>query len=348
MNSMKAKSRKLRQKHATQEPRVPLRTLTHLKMPIRVHVVERKSGINPTPEFVLKGLADYSVNPAVKCDHACAYCSSGSTLRRLQAFKDTGENPFEHGFAIVDPDMPARIRKDAQRLRNSKGTVQLCTLVDAWSPVAQEYDLGRQCLAAILEESSMQVRCLTKNAAITKDFDLISKYKDRVLVGLSLTGTPDKSSVISVLEPNASPVEERIAAMQEAHRRGLRTYGMLCPLMPGIADAPNQVDELVKTAIGFGAEEIFAEAVNPRGRGLLLCVDWLQKAGFTTEAHEIDQIRHMQHRSPYMANLIANVQQSVRRHGDIKDLRFLLYSKGMAPADLTRVRRDKAGIIWLS
>ena len=90
------------------------------------------------------------------------------------------------------------------------------------------------------------MRILTKNAAVVEDFDLIKKHRDRVLVGLSLTATPDRESVISVVEPHASPISERMKALKKAAKLGLRTYGMLCPLLPGIADAPDQIDELVR------------------------------------------------------------------------------------------------------
>jgi hypothetical protein len=39
---------------------------------------------------------------------------------------------------------------------------------------------------------------------------------------------------------------------------------MLCPLLPGIADSQSQIDELVRSAVEYGAEEIFAEPVTPR------------------------------------------------------------------------------------
>ena len=45
---------------------------------------------------------------------------------------------------------------------------------------------------------------------------------------------------------------------------------MLCPLLPGIADAPEQIDELVQFVADCGAEEVFSEAVNARGNSLTL------------------------------------------------------------------------------
>ncbi len=41
----------------------------------------------------------------------------------------------------------------------------------------------------------------------------------------------------------------------EAIRRGLRTYGMLCPLIPGLATAVRDVDELLDFCLSTGAEE---------------------------------------------------------------------------------------------
>ncbi|MCX5645303.1 MAG: DNA photolyase [Phycisphaerae bacterium] len=246
----------------------------------------------------------------------------------------------------MDPHAPDRMRRDAQRLRN-RGLVQLCTIVDAWAPEAQALGLGRRCLEAILPEPGWTVRVLTKNAAVTKDFDIMEKYKDRVLVGLSITGTPAQGEALKVIEPYASPIRERMAALREAHARGLRTYGMLCPILPAIADGPEQIDELVRFACECGAEEIFAEAVNPRGRGLILTQQALLEHGYVHQGEAIGAIRNKRCWSKYVVGLIKHLQSSMRRFSDINKLRFLLYSSGLTPEDLAQVREDDAGVIWL-
>lgn len=146
------------------------------------YISELKSGISKTPGFKEKGLARYAVNIGTRCGHDCTYCSSPALLRMHSSFKEHGLNPFERGYAISDPSTPDRIRNDAAKIKD-RGLIQLCTTVDAWSPEAQEYDLGRKCLRAILSEPGWTVRILTKNAAVQKDFDIIEKYKDRVLLG---------------------------------------------------------------------------------------------------------------------------------------------------------------------
>jgi len=313
---------------------------------MKVYNWRLKTGISRTKEFERKGLATHAVNCGLKCGHGCKYCSTGAMLRTHKAFKELRLNPFDNSYAIVDYKTPHRVARDA-RLKQKRGLIQLCTIVDAWSPEAQQYDLGRKCLKVILKEQNWAVRILTKNSAIKKDFDLIEKYKDRVLVGLSITATFDKGDIIKVIEPNASSIGERIEVLKEAKTRGFRTYSMFCPILPGIADSPSQINELIKLSVDIGAEEIFAEAVNPRGRGLILTQDALKSQGYHLEAARIESIRNRKNWSRYVTKLIKNIQKSVRQQYDIRKLRFLLYPGGLEAQDIDRIKQDDAGVIWL-
>jgi len=203
---------------------------------MRIHHYQLQAGITRTREFEKKGLATHAVNVGTKCGHNCLYCSTGAVLRTHESFRVCGENPFGFGYAIVDPNTPERVARDARRIRK-RGLVQLCTLTNAWAPEALEHQLGRRCLKAILSQPDWAVRVLTKNVSVRDDFDLIEEYRDRVLVGLSITAPLDKSKSIQLIEPNASSIQDRMLAMVEAAARGLRTYAMLCPLLPGIADS---------------------------------------------------------------------------------------------------------------
>lgn len=313
---------------------------------LRIHTYPLAQAIHRTPEFAKKRLADFSVNVGLKCGHACTYCSSGAVLRCHKAFRELNESPFKHGYAIIDPDIPEKIAAEGRRVRR-RGIVQLCTTVDAWCPAAQQFDLGRRCLEALLAQPGWTVRILTKNAAVAREFDLIEQYRDRVLVGLSLTGPPDRDPVLSTIEPNASPVSERMRTLREAHERGLRTFGMLCPLMPGIADALDQIEELVAFLEECGVQEVFAEAVNQRGPGLKHTEEALRSAAFAAEASSLARIRRAENWSVYVADLIRNLQTALRSHNMINKLRFLLYPTKLQPADKARIKADDAGVVWL-
>jgi DNA repair photolyase len=219
--------------------------------------------------------------------------------------------------------------------------------VDAWCPAAQQHNLGRRFLEVLLAEPGWTVRILTKNAAVTRDYDLISKHRDRVLVGLSLTGTADKEDVLAVIEPNASPISQRMEALSEAHAQRLRTYGMLCPLLPGVSNSPAQLETLVDFLDECGVEEVFAEAVNQRGSGLKDTEEVLRQAGFISAGEALAAIRSADRWSVYVADLLRDLQEALRNHGMIDKLRFLLYSSKLQPADRARIETNAAGVVLL-
>jgi DNA repair photolyase len=311
---------------------------------MKFHEYALKSGITRTKEFERKKLATHAVNVGTKCGHGCTYCSTGTMLRMHRSFRTLGLNPFENGYAIVDPTVPERVARDAKRIRK-RGMVQLCTTVDAWSPEAQKHDLGRRCLEAILAEPGWRVRVLTKNASVVKDFDLIAKHRDRVLIGLSITATPSMEEVVAAIEPHASSISDRMAALSEAHSRGLRTYAMFCPLLPKISCTAGDVDALVSFAVECGVEEVFAEPVNPRGPGLRLTLDALHRH---PDAYcGVSPIQNRVEWSRYVVKLLRLLQNSMRTHSDISRLRFLLYPSRLTQEDLEEICRNDAGVIWL-
>lgn len=327
-----------------------MKSCTHdykvLSEKIRVHQYPLKTGITRTLEFEKKGLATHAVNVGTACGHGCLYCSARSMLRMHPSFKACGESPFGFGYAIVDPSTPERVTRDAKRIKN-RGLIQLCTTTDAWAPETQEHQIGRRCLKAILSGASWTVRILTKNAAVMNDLDALKPYRDRILVGLSITGTPDQSEVIETIEPHASGIKERMRAMRTASNMGLRTYIMFCPLLPGIADSPAQINELIRFAVECNVEEIFVEPVNPRGPGLRLCQEALELWGYDDEAQAIQRIRQRNGWSKYVVDLVKNTQRAVRKHSDISKLRFLLYPKRLLEQDKEAIAADDQGIVRL-
>lgn len=323
------------------------KSLSHLyKGTIKTHLYSMNQGITRTPEFEKKGLAGFAINVGTKCDNDCLYCSSGSMLRMHRSFKAVGRDPYDFGYAIIDRDKHIKVAKNAAHMRK-RGLIELCTTTDAWCPSAWKYNLGRKCLEAVLKEPDWTIRVLTKNHEVENDFDLIKKYRDRVVVGISITATPDKNKIMQVIEINASTIKDRMKVMRKAHKQGLRTYAMLCPLLPGIADSPEQIDSYVQFAESIGAEEIFSEAVNPRGRSIILTQQALEEAGYAKEAICLESIRNQKNWSEYTYQLIKNLQKSVRKYSSIKKLRFLLYSSNLTDKHVKAIRKDDAGIKWL-
>lgn len=326
-------------------PKACMMSLACNKLP--VFDVQLKEGIRRNTAFEEKGLAQYSANVGTRCSHGCSYCSSRIMLRAHNSFQNAGVDPMETGYAIIDPDSAARIACDAKRKRN-RGCIQFCATVDAWAPEAQALNIGRQCLEAILREPDWTVRILTKNAAVARDFDVCQKYRDRVLVGITMTAPESKEAIIKAIEPNASPITERMIALRKAHELGLRTYMMCCPLLPQIADGAAEMQQLVSFGQEIGAEEIFVESLNDRGNAFQMTRQVLANAGFAAEAQAIAELSVPGAWSRYATALTATAQQAVvNAYGDARKLRVLLYGGDLAPCDRPRIQEPDGCVKWL-
>ncbi len=305
----------------------------------------RKVGIKASPEFQKKQLATHGANVGMLCGHGCLYCSTPAVLGRNPAYKATtgmtAAGAFDVGVAIVDPETPKRFARDAVKLK-PEHTVMLATMTDAFSPEAQEHDLGRRCAEIIIKESKAKLRVLTKNEAVVKDFDLYAQYPGRVMVGMSVTALPTKQHVIDVLEPNASPIAERLVAYEKAKDMGIRTFAMLCPLLPGLATSYVDIHELMEIMLAFGVENIWVEPVNKRGGSLLKCQRALEEAGMNDLAYNIEEIRSTEMHQLYTDELIDVATNAARDLGCLDKLKILVYGD---PND--HYFDDDAVVIWL-
>ena len=316
-----------------------------MKNKTNTYEVTLKTGVARSPEFEKKQLATHGVNVGLLCGHQCTYCSTPSLHRTHRSFGEHDTTAFEDGLVVVDPNSVERIKKDLHKLQ-VMDVVQLCTTTDAWSPECQELDLGRQCLEALLEGSRCQVRILTKNVAVANEFDLIVRHRDRVQLGLSITAAPAKSEIMQLVEPHASSNTERFECLLEADRRGIRTFGMVCPCLPGILDHRDDLNAVAALLKRCNAEEVFLEPVNARGSALRKTAETFEEAGLVDYADAVNRIRNRVQWSQYTRHLIEAAESafaSWHRRGQIK---VLLYPSGLEGQD-RRALKSRKSVIWL-
>ena len=183
---------------------------------IKIREVQAKSILNKSK------IHDYCLNPYTGCQVNCRYCYARLFMRRY-----SGHSEPWGAFVDVKINAPELLRK--QVVRAKRGTVWLSSVCDPYQPLEEKYRLTRQCLA-ILAEARFPVNIQTKMILILRDLDIIERFEE-VEVGLTLT--TDDERMARMFEPGASPVSERIAALEKIHSRGIRTFAFVGPLLPG-------------------------------------------------------------------------------------------------------------------
>jgi DNA repair photolyase len=77
-------------------------------------------------------------------------------------------------------------------------------------------------------------------------------------------------------EPHTPSPRARLEAVAELNRAGIPTGVLIAPLMPGINDAPHQVEPLLEKVVEAGATNIAGTALHLRGEVRDVFFDWMR------------------------------------------------------------------------
>ncbi len=173
---------------------------------------------------------DYVINPYVGCQHACSYCYA-RFMKRFSGHKEPWGQFVDAKINAVE-----LLRKEIGRKKKAK--VWVSGVCDPYQPLEKKYQLTRRCLE-ILAQNDWPVVIQTRSALVLRDVDIL-KGAPNFEVGFSITTADDH--IRSLFEPSAPPIPERLRALGELHRLGIRTYAMIAPILPGAEPLPKHLD----------------------------------------------------------------------------------------------------------
>jgi DNA repair photolyase len=199
---------------------------------------------------------DYCLNPYVGCTHACVYCYA-SFMKRF-----TGHQEPWGTFLDVRTNVAEVLAKELRRRK--AGRVMLSSVTDPYQPAERERQLVRACLK-LLANSGMSVSILTKSDLVARDIDVLKQFKSllgepRLEVGFTLTTASDE--LAAWLEPGAAPPSRRLAALEKLSAAGLPTWVFVAPVIPGLTDAPEELEALAAQAHKRGAGRVWFDPMN--------------------------------------------------------------------------------------
>ncbi len=173
---------------------------------------------------------DYAMNPYVGCSHSCRYCYA-AFMRRF-----TGHREKWGAFVDVKINAPELLAREIGKKRK-RGRVWVSGVCDPYQAAEKKYGLTRRCLEVLLE-NQWPVTVQTKSSLVLRDIEILERFQD-IEIGFSIATADEK--IRKLFEPGASPIGERIGALEVLHGRGIPTFAMIAPLLPG---ADGLVEEL--------------------------------------------------------------------------------------------------------
>jgi DNA repair photolyase len=185
-----------------------------------VKEVQAKSILNVSKVYT------YAVNPYTGCQHGCSYCYARFTKRFSGHREPWGE------FVDVKINAPDLLRAEIRKKR--RGKVWVSGVCDPYQPLEKKYELTRRCLE-ILRQHKWPVVIQTRSPLVLRDLGIIKEARE-FEVGLTVTTADDE--VRKLFEPDTPTIGDRVRALDELHRAGVRTYAMIAPILPGAEALP--------------------------------------------------------------------------------------------------------------
>jgi len=217
-----------------------------LSSAIRFREVECKSALSKS------GLACWALNCYIGCEHGCSYCYA----RFASRFSHPGE--VWGSFVDIKVNAPNVLAKELKHKR--VGRVFVSSVCDGWQPKEQSYCLTRRCLELLLFYR-FPVTVLTKSALAGRDLDLLSSGGG---VSFGVTVTTLDEGLRQLIEPRSSSAAQRLALLEQAKIRAVRTHAFLGPLLPYLSDNDENIIGLLKSVKSIGVDYFYIDRLNLR------------------------------------------------------------------------------------
>lgn len=251
-----------------------------------VHAVSCKSALNKSKIF------DYCINPYVGCQHACVYCYAMFMSKYRGREKESWGSWVEVKTNVVE-----QLEKQIKKAK--PGVIWLSSVTDPYQPIEKQYGLTRKILELLLQyEHPISIQ--TKSALVLRDLDLLTQYKEcQVGLTISLANDADRR----LIEPFASPIDDRWEALKQLKQHKIKTYVFLGPVFPYLSD--RSLDSVFARLAGC-ADRVYVDRLNIKSGNWKYIAPIIQKQ--YKEKYE-DFRKAVFDQSPYYQTLKRTIQR---------------------------------------
>jgi DNA repair photolyase len=178
---------------------------------------------------------------------------------------------------VVKVNAPEVLRAELRRPSWTREHIALGTNTDPYQWVEGRYRLTRAILE-VLREARNPCSVLTKSPLLLRDLDVFLELMEVTEFSACLSIPTLDEKGWRATEPHTPHPRKRLEAVRALNEAGVPTGVLVAPLMPGINDAPEQVEAVVAACEEAGAVRIGGQALFLRGATKDVFMGWLQHA----------------------------------------------------------------------
>jgi len=209
---------------------------------------------------LVKGMGfKWSLNPYMGCVHRCTFCY-------VRAFERRADRPSDdrYGRSIrVKTNVAEVLRRELARASWEPEAVAIGAATDPYQPAEGRYRLTRSCLEA-LRDASNPFSIITRGPLIVRDVDVLADAARRAEVSVTFSVPTLDDTVWKRTEPSTAHPRQRLRALKTLVDAGIRASVGMAPILPGLSDKPELLEQVVREARAAGACGVWANLLNLR------------------------------------------------------------------------------------
>ena len=217
---------------------------------------------------ITTGTGDFIANGVVS--HNC-FARNTHTYLDLNAGRD-----FEREI-IVKVNVPELLRAELSRPSWKRELVAFGTNTDPYQWAEGKYELMPPMIEA-LGEAETPTSILTKSPLVLRDLDALVELAEVADVSVNFSVPTLDEKIWRETEPHTPHPRKRLEAVAKFNEAGIPSGVLVAPLMPGINDSPQLVEEIVTLAEEAGATFVNGIALHLRPGVKEVFMSWLSAA----------------------------------------------------------------------
>ena len=230
-----------------------------------------KSAINRVPDTSRVPFR-WTINPYRGCTHSCHYCFA----RAFHTYLDLGVGDDFATKIVVKTNLVDVLRRELAAPRWGGETIAMGTATDPYQHCEGRYRLTRGVLEALADFGN-PLSMLTKSTMIVRDLDVFRRLSEVADVSVSMSvGTLDET-VRRVVEPGTPPGRKRLEVLSRFSDAGIRTGVLVAPILPGLTDDDDHLDEVVEACAAAGVSFAAPIALHVRASIREYVIPWVER-----------------------------------------------------------------------
>jgi DNA repair photolyase len=202
----------------------------------------------------VKGMMfNWSLNPYMGCVHRCTFCY-------VRAFELRADRPSDdrYGRSIrVKTNVAEVLRRELAKPSWEHETIAIGAATDPYQPAEGRYRLTRACIE-VLRDAANPFSLITRGPLIIRDTDVLAEAARRAEVSVTFSVPTLDDEIWRRTEPGTAHPRQRLRALKTLVDAGVKASVGMAPILPGISDKPELLDQVVREAREAGACAVWA------------------------------------------------------------------------------------------